>query len=396
MRKVLALLVVMCGVVSIAMTARYGWKQADNEVDQAMSAVMYGTISLCAIIFDGLAIMLWVLGWRRSGAFIALIACIAFVVTFSNSLGSITVRFDAVEAQRTNIADTRADNRRELSRLEAELTAIGAYQPTDDAAVDAAKGEAATATQHRIAECGGNNEKRGPNCKLREADEFTAIAKLASTTASKATTDRAAKIETQIAAVKSALGSAQNVGVANPLAKALSNIVPWVNGDAIASRMQGIIALVFELCIVGMMIGFEAMGHVARASSKPDQTSDQHEPSDLKIMPPPGPKLVASITVVVGSVQRILTDNLENGKGSRVEIADTARRYREVCRREGKRSVTQDEFVEQLEIFCNSIGIKLKSVRGHVYLMDVQLTRLDAQNRIAWPSLMSPLPSTDS
>jgi hypothetical protein len=301
----------------------------------------------------------------------------------SNSLGSITVRFDAIEAQRTNIADTHADNRRELSRLEEELRAIGAYQPTDDAAVEAAKAAAATATQHRIAECGANNEKRGPNCKLRESDEFAAIAKLASTTASKATTDRAAKIETQIAAVKSALGNAQNVGVANPLAKALSNIVPWLNGDAITSRMQGIIALVFELCIVGMMIGFEAMGHPAGASSTLDQSSDRHEPSDLKIIPPPGPKLVASNAVVVGSVQRILTDNLENGKGSRVEIADTARRYREVCRREGKRSVTQDEFVEQLEMFCNSIGIKRKSVHGHVYLMDVQLTRLDAGSQAA-------------
>ena len=92
MRKVLGLLVILCGIVSIAMTSRYGWKQADNEIDQAMSAVMFGTIALCAIIFDAVAIRLWVNGWRAAGSFIGVIACLAFVVTFSNSLGSILSR----------------------------------------------------------------------------------------------------------------------------------------------------------------------------------------------------------------------------------------------------------------------------------------------------------------
>src|SRR5262245_27238986 len=117
MRKVLGFLVVLCGIVSIAMTARYGWKQADNEIDQAMSAVVLGIMALCAMLFDGIAIRLWLSGWRKAGGFIGLIACLAFVVTFSNSLGSISSRSDAVEAQRQTIADARADNRRELIRL---------------------------------------------------------------------------------------------------------------------------------------------------------------------------------------------------------------------------------------------------------------------------------------
>ena len=61
MRKLLGFLVVLCGIVSIAMTSRYGWKQADNEIDQVMSAMMFGTIALCAIIFDAVSYV--VAGW---------------------------------------------------------------------------------------------------------------------------------------------------------------------------------------------------------------------------------------------------------------------------------------------------------------------------------------------
>ena len=129
MRKVLGLLVILCGIVSIAMTSRYGWKQADNTIDQTMSAMMFGTIALCAIMFDAVAIRLWVNRWRAAGFFIGVIACLAFVVTFSNSLGSILSRSDAVEAQRQNITDQRSDNRRELNRLEDALARIGSFTP---------------------------------------------------------------------------------------------------------------------------------------------------------------------------------------------------------------------------------------------------------------------------
>ena len=48
---------------------------------------MFGAISLCAFLFDALAVRLWFKGARKTGAFIGAIACLAFVVTFSNSLG---------------------------------------------------------------------------------------------------------------------------------------------------------------------------------------------------------------------------------------------------------------------------------------------------------------------
>jgi hypothetical protein len=77
----------------------------------------------------------------------------------------------------------------ELHRLEAALTGLGSFTPTDKDAVAAAKRAADTATSNRTAEC----DKRGPNCRAREFDEQTAASKLATVTAAKATTDRATR-----------------------------------------------------------------------------------------------------------------------------------------------------------------------------------------------------------
>jgi hypothetical protein len=418
MRKVLGLLVVLCGIVSIAMTSRYGWKQADNEIDQVMSAMMFGTIALCAIIFDAVAIRLWVNRWRAAGFFIGVIACLAFVVTFSNSLGSILSRSDAVEAQRQNITDQRADNRRELNRLEDALARIGSFTPTDQAAVEAATRAANTATDRRKVECGENNEKRGPLCRLREIEDTDAAAKLATTTANKATTDRARDLEGQIAKVKAKLTASANVGSINPLAQALARIVPSL-GDGISAMMQAAIALVFELCIIGMMVGFELLGHAAPA--RPDPRAQVQEPAMqepamqepappvvivpvMSESPPPEPKMVAEpkapelpkMVVVppparpkliaanpdrrpVGSVKRILTVHLESAPGDKVEIGDVGNRYRDVCRRDGKRTVTSDEFCTELDDFCRTVGITWKKAGEHVYLLDVRLASLAAE-----------------
>ncbi len=46
MRRCLAVLACCIGIVSIVLTARYGWKQADEEIDKAVAAVMFGHLTL--------------------------------------------------------------------------------------------------------------------------------------------------------------------------------------------------------------------------------------------------------------------------------------------------------------------------------------------------------------
>jgi hypothetical protein len=58
MRALFGGLAVLLGAVSISSAARYGYKGADSVVDGVISAVVFGTIALCAFIFDAAAVRL--------------------------------------------------------------------------------------------------------------------------------------------------------------------------------------------------------------------------------------------------------------------------------------------------------------------------------------------------
>jgi hypothetical protein len=218
--------------------------------------------------------------------------------------------------------------------------------------------------------------------------------------------------------VKAKLTASANVGSINPLAQALARIVPSL-GDGISALMQAAVALVFELCIIGMMVGFELLGHAGPARPAPQaqvqepavQEPAMQEPAPpvvivpvvpqptppraepempktppevpkMVVVPPPAkPKLIATNPDrrPVGSVKRILTVHLESAPGDKVEIADVGNRYRDVCRRDGKRMVTSDEFCTELDDFCRTVGITWKNAGEHVYLLDVRLASLAAE-----------------
>ena len=376
MRKLLIAMAGCIGVVSILLTARYGWKQADEEIDRWIAAVMFGSISLCAFVFDALAVRLWFVGWRKAGGFIGFIAALAFVVTFSNSLGGIVSRADTVQAQRQSVTDARADNRRELQRLEQALKDLGKFTPADAEAVAAAKRAADTATENRKAEC----DKRGPNCRQRELDEQAAATALRDVTAHKATTDAAKRYEAQIGAVKAKLANPEGAAIAhaNPLGNALALIIGSA-ADVLTARMQAIIALVFDLCLVGLMIGVEALGHVPASSTRSehgasvDTLSDHVTKAQLAI-PPPRPTLVAaSNESPAGSIPKIMTAALEPAAGKRVELEEVFAAYADACQVEGKRAVPPGQFVDPLRKFCKAAGIRIKDEGGHVYLMNVRI-----------------------
>ena len=104
-------------------------------------------------------------------------------------------------------------------------------------------------------------------------------------------------------------------------------------------------------------------------------------PKMVVVPPPAKPKLIATNPDrrPVGSVKRILTVHLESAPGDKVEIADVGNRYRDVCRRDGKRMVTSDEFCTELDDFCRTVGITWKKAGKHVYLLDVRLASLAAE-----------------
>ena len=87
MRALFGVLAVLLGLASICLTARYGYKSADTAIDGVISAVVFGSIALCAFLFDAAAVRLWFMKHYVGSALIGFIAAAALVVTFSNSLG---------------------------------------------------------------------------------------------------------------------------------------------------------------------------------------------------------------------------------------------------------------------------------------------------------------------
>src|SRR5690606_8662299 len=87
--------------------------------------------------------------WRRKQYLAALfsgaVGLVALFVAISNSFAGIVSRGDATLAERTKVADAREADKAELARLQAALTALPAYVPTDQTALDATQAAVSTA-----------------------------------------------------------------------------------------------------------------------------------------------------------------------------------------------------------------------------------------------------------
>jgi hypothetical protein len=340
MRALFGVLAVLLGLASVCLTARYGYKSADTMIDGVIAAVVFGSIALCAFLFDAAAVRLWFMRHYVGSALIGFIAAAALTVTFTNSLGSIVSRTDAVLAQRQGAADSRADNRRELLRLEKTLADLGKFTPADEEAVKAAKRAADTSTSNKIAEC----DKRGPNCRQRELDEVAAATNLVSVAAAKTATERARKLESDIAAVKTKLAQPTNaeIGTVNPLGTALANLIGSA-ADVLTSWQQAIVALVFELCLVGVMVIYELLGHSKQPVSehKITEINESSAATALTVRPAskspskPIAQKPATQKAVMGSVSRFISENVSTAKDARTEMRDLIRGYRDWCASEG-------------------------------------------------------------
>jgi hypothetical protein len=161
-----------------------------------------------------------------------------------------------MQAQRSRAKDDTAADRVELARIAREQAALGALTPATAEAVNAARAAVAVAEQVRIAEC----DKRGPKCRERETEEQVKRDSLVAVLANKAATDKAAKLESAAAAVRARLARAPPVQSANPLGAALEQLI-GATAAAVTAWQQAIVAAVFELCLVGVMVIYELLGH---------------------------------------------------------------------------------------------------------------------------------------
>jgi hypothetical protein len=383
MRVLFGCIAVVLGAISITLAARYGFKGADTLVDGTIAAVMFGAIALCAFLFDGAAVRLWLHGHRLGAVVIGLIATLALVVTFTNSLGAIAARGDATLAERTKAVDTRKEDKAELARLSAERTAM-AFTPATAEAVSAAKEAVKSAERAREAECGdGDPKQRGKVCQSREVAEEAARTKLSTAVASKDATDRAAKLDADIAILRKRLDGGQAVADANPLGAVLG-IMLGVGTATVTAWQQAVMAAVFELCLVGMMIAFELLGEgeapagrsashraekadiatAARADvvepvRTPDATIIEPEPCRTALPPPRKPR--AKTPPKSNTVKTFLRDHLFPAEdGERLDIMALVRSYRAWCAEKGFTPADLDSILDQTEQLCRKIDVKIE------------------------------------
>ena len=361
-----------------------------RPIDGLISAVVFGLIALCAFLFDAAAVRLWFMGHRLGATAVGLIAAAALVVTFTNSLGAIAGRADTTQAERARVSDAHRDNRAELKRLQAALAALPAFTPTDGAAVEASRRAADTATANKVAECGdGSPRQRGPNCRQRELDEQAAATKLANATAAKAATDRAAKLEADIAVIRTKLGSATVVQNVNPLGAALEQML-GAAAATLTAWQQAIVAAVFELCLVGVMVIYELLGHARQPAQ--EQIGDARSQKALgatdeaRMNPPQEIKPLASpargkAVVARGSVKSFVRYHVFPADGERVEIKHLMRDYRTWCVQESVTPLEVSPFLDELEKLCRKLGIETKvGDDQRVYCLGVKLKSAAASN----------------
>lgn len=388
MRKALIGLVVLGAMASIMLCASYGWDQATETKDRITQAFIYGFVSAATLALHVLALRLWVSRWRCTGAFVGAVAMLAFIMTCFTSLGGLATRSDKVLTERQDALDNKEATRRQIAELLAERSGLK-FKRTTQAGIDALQLLADAAKTARVAECGnGDPRQRGRFCRDKEDMEAKAISDLASAQVDKAATDRFDAIEAQLASLRSAGRSEVGVGAADPLKALLAKIVGSF-AERFSAWQKAVFAVVFDLVLVAMIIGIDALGHGAhaqptRAAAHVDKKpTDRNEPAPEPqrptpvLAPPPKPKLIASSPAPVGSVRVILTNSLQAAPGQRVEIAELGRRYREVCKAEGKRPVSMDEFIEGVEKFCKALDLKRRHEGGNLFILDVQLVDVE-------------------
>jgi hypothetical protein len=197
---------------------------------------------------------------RLSAVVVGTISAAALVVTFTNSLGAIAGRADISQAERVRASTEIAADRAELTRVARERDAI-TLRPVTEEALAAARDVATAAERIRVAECGnGDPRQRGQNCRARETEEQARRDALGALLLDQAAATQASALDAAAAAIRSRLAKAKPEQNANPLGSALERLL-GAGASVLTAWQQAIVAAVFELCLVGVMVIFELLGH---------------------------------------------------------------------------------------------------------------------------------------
>lgn len=370
-RRVLAY--VLAGIpaaIGVAMVARYGYTSSDPEY-ASTSAAFFGLAAAGAFGLPAYALAVSQKGHRAAAVVLGVLAMFAIAGNWLNTLSALADRGARLEASVGKTKDNAADDRAELKRLEGEVAKLGAFTPVDAAAVAAAKRAADAATTAKERECaGGEAKQRGKLCRDREADEKTAADKLTATTTAKAMTDRAAKIETDMAPLRARLTAAPAAPKTNAFGETLGRWLSLPAASAV-SLQQGLLALIVELLIAAVLAAPELLRSSVPSARKNELSGGI--PAEQVASAPAAEEKPTTPAPEFGSVRRFMLACITRTKGEKVMRGAIYKRYLRWCEDQRATPLAIPQFWAEFAPLCAKVAIKLREREGKVYCLDVQL-----------------------
>jgi hypothetical protein len=225
-------------------------------------------------------------------------------------------------------------------------------------------------------ECGnGEPKQRGPNCRQRETEEQAKRDALATVLANKATTDKATKLDREIAEISARLAKAPAVKETSA-GKTLGSLLS-LSAVSAATFQQQFFSAIVELAIAASLALPELLRPKRAPAAKREEEpapSVEGVPDKIEAPPTPKPRLVSD-QPKAGSVPDIMADLLKPAKGRRVEIEEVFKGYATECQANGERVLTPEQFIDPAQRFCRECGIRTQVIGEHIYLLDVRLAR---------------------
>ena len=375
-------------VIGIAFVARYAYVTSDAAIDGAANAFLFGMIAAGAFAGPAVVVAVGSNGRNRAAWALAFLTVFAILANWTHTLGAIAQRGAGTEAASARAKSDEADARKELARIEKARDAIGTITPVTEEVVDAARAAVTSAERARAAECGnGDPKQRGNNCRARETAEQDKRDALAAAIANKATTDAAARLDNQAAAIRGKLAKAPAVKEGNALGEALGRLLPGLSAASAATFQQGLVSAIAELLIAaglalpellrressegrretgpldGMQAGAEA-GNVEPAAP------EERAPSiaGVPLATPPKP-------TQTGSVAQFMLACLPRAQGQDVPLTAVYARYRRWCEDQSPVVSAEDAsaFAAQFKTLSDRVRLRTEKRGNRVFVRDVQL-----------------------
>jgi hypothetical protein len=381
MRSLLGAFGLVCGAIVVWTVGNYGYGSSDDPAVKWNMAFLFGAIACGGLFGHAVAARLWQVH-RDISITIGLVCGAALVVNLSNSLGALAGRADKSTIERIAQNKRVKSDEAELARLQRQREAIPTFAPTDEAAVAAAKRAADTASDNRRRECGnGDLKQRGPNCRQREIDEKAAADKLSTATTAKAATERAARLETAMTAIRQRLAAEGPVVTVNVQGSALARLfrLPDAEADFAVTVQQFGMAAIVELLIAFALIAWEMLRPTGAtkltASAVPREPDERSvEPvSRLAFNARPRPKLVSS-GPPAGGVSDFVVERLETGKGSEIDFGEVYEDYMAWCRKRGAVPLDSEVFADAMKRICERARVRIEARGGTAVFVGLRFT----------------------